>query len=166
MIISFDYQEIRDAIHFEELVTAYFENLRDEEPNNIVDIKVYPSGIGTDGGRDILVTLKVADGIETFMRRWIIQCKFHKKNISTDEIADINIPTLIYSYKASGYLLICRKKPTSKLTDFFERLENNCIFGYKYLVWSGEQFKMRLLPKKNILQQFFPNYYSSLTNKN
>lgn len=160
MILEFN--EISDHKKFEELVVSYFEDLKLEKGHGIVDIKVKPSGIGTDGGRDILVTLNVTDTIATFRKRWVVQCKFHKSNISTDKISDINIPTLIHSYKASGYLLICRESPTSKLSELFERLEKNCMFGNKYEIWSGEQFKKRIITNKRIIQQFFPKYFEYL----
>lgn len=147
-------------------MVSYFEDLKNEKESKIVDIEVKPSGIGTDGGRDILVTFKVSDTVTTFERRWVVQCKFHKSNISTKQISDINIPTLLHSYKACGYLLICKQKPTSKLTELFERLENNCRFENKYSIWSGEQFKRLLIVKsqKELLQQYFPKYFDYLKN--
>ena len=89
-----------------------------------------------------------------FERIWVVQCKFHIRDISTDKISDVNIPSLLHSYKANGYLLICRTRPTSKLTVLLERLEENCIFGYKYNCWTGETFKRRLTKTANILTQF------------
>lgn len=164
--MTLDLAEIPDHKKFEDLTVSYFEDLKFEKGHNIVDIDVKPSGVGADGGRDILVTFKVTDSIVTFDRRWIIQCKFHNADISTDKIADINIPTLLSSYKASGYLLVCKQKPTSKLTDHFEKLENNSLGEQKYIIWSGEQFKRLLLVKSNkeILQQYFPNYFSYCVN--
>jgi predicted helicase len=158
--MHFELDEITDHRQFEDLAVSYFEDIKNEQGHNIVDIDVKPSGTGTDGGRDILVTLKVTDSIVTFERRWIVQCKFHNSDISTDKISDINIPVLLNSYRASGYLLICRRKPTSKLTDLFERLES-ASDGLKFLVWSGEQFKRLILvkSKRQILQQYFPKYF-------
>ncbi len=163
-----DFNEILDDKKFEDLIVSYFEDLKNEKENKIIDVNVKPSGTGTDGGRDILVTFKVTDTVMTFDRRWVVQCKFHTSDVSTDKIADINIPTLLYSYNASGYLLICRQKPTSKLTELFERLEKNCKFENKYSIWSGEQLKRLILvkSKKEILQQYFPRYFSyCLANK-
>lgn len=154
-----DFDEIKGGEHFEELVETYFKEEKNKD-NNIVDIDIKSSGSGVDGGRDILVSFKVTDGIDSFIRRWVIQCKFHNKNVSTDVINDINIPSLVHSYKASGYLLICRRKPTSKLTNLMEQLELNCRFDYKYQIWSGEQFKHSILScPDTILAQFFPKYY-------
>lgn len=158
--MTFDFNELSDHKTFEDLVVSYFEDLRDKDAN-IVGIDIKPSGTGVDGGRDILVTFKVSDSVSTFDRTWVIQCKFHNSDISTDKIADIDIPTLLYSYDASGYLLICKQKPTSKLTDLFERLEAKCRLRNKYMVWSGEQFKRLIIVKssKTILQQYFPAYF-------
>lgn len=159
-----DLCEIPDDKKFEDLIVSYFEDLKLKKGINVVDVKVQPSGVGTDGGRDVLVTLRISDGIITFQKIWVVQCKFHASNISTNQISDINIPTLIHSYNASGYLLICREKPTSKLTDLFERLEANCMFKRKYIVWSGEQFKSKIIANMKILEQFFPNYYAYVLN--
>ncbi|WP_298507461.1 restriction endonuclease [uncultured Kordia sp.] len=160
--MQIDFDEIKDGEHFEDLTIAYFEEEKHTK-GDIIDIGIRPSGTGTDGGRDILISFKVTDGIKSFDRIWIIQCKFWNRNISTNEISDINIPSLIHSYNADGYLLICRKKPTAKLTEHFEKLNDNCKFNYNYLIWSGEQFK-RLLGKspENILAQFFPKYYKQM----
>jgi hypothetical protein len=166
--MQLDFSELQDDKKFEDLVIAYFEDLKNENVHNLVDIDIKPSGTGTDGGRDILILFKVSEGISTFDRRWVIQCKFHDSKISTDKISDINIPTLIYSYKAAGYLLICKDKPTSKLTELFERLETNCRDCNKYIIWSGEQFKRLIIAKskKSILQQFFPNYFEYCVKNN
>jgi len=166
--MTLDFNEITDDRQFEDLVVSYFEDLKHEKAHKIIDIYVKPSGSGTDGGRDILVTFIVSDSVVTFERRWVVQCKFHSSNISTDKIADINLPTLLHSYKASGYLLVCKQKPTAKLTELFERLEKNCKFENKYAIWSGEQLKRLILvkSKKEILQQYFPKYFNYCLSNN
>lgn len=158
--MNLDFKEIQDGDKFEDLVISYFEDLKNEK-NNITKVDVKPSGTGTDGGRDILVSFNVTDGINDFERKWVIQCKFHNRNISTNNINDINIPTLIHSYNADGYLLIIKERPTSKLTDLFERLNDNCKLNYSHIIWSGEQFKRLILTKSipTILEQYFPKYY-------
>lgn len=160
--MEFDFNEITDGAKFENLVVSYFEDLKNENEHKIKDVIVTPSGEGADGGRDLLVTFIFSNSITTFEKRLVVQCKFHSKNISPSKIADINIPALIHSYKAYGYLLVCKEKPTSKLTDLFERLERNCTFKYEYTIWNGEQFKRVILAKsrQNILQQYFPKYFN------
>ncbi|MEY4902278.1 MAG: hypothetical protein RLZZ292_93 [Bacteroidota bacterium] len=156
MKLSFD--EIENGDQFEDLATEYFNSIQDEK---ILGVDVKKSGVGTDGGRDILVTFTITDSIKEFQRRWVVQCKFHKGNISTNKINDINIPTLLHSYKASGYLLICREDVTSKLSNLFESLEKECIFGHKYRFWNGSNFRSKLLRNQKILKQFFPEYYKN-----
>jgi hypothetical protein len=163
--MTLEFNEISDDQQFEELVTSYFEEIKKEKQDDVVNIEVKPPGMGTDGGKDILVTFQVSDSVSTFSRKWVVQCKFHNSNISTDRIADVNIPTLLYSYGASGYLLICKNRPTSKLSELFERLEKECRLGNKYIIWSGEQFKRLLLVKESLLQQYFPKYFEYLMSK-
>ena len=160
--MTLNFSEILTPSKFEDLVVAHFEELRKENGSNIVDINIKPSGEGVDGGRDILLNFQVSDSLSSFKRTWVVQCKFRTSNVSPSAINNINIPTLLYSYQASGYLLVCKQKPTSKLTDLFERLETNCPLGNKFTIWSGEQFKRLLLTKSNptILKQFFPKYYA------
>jgi hypothetical protein len=158
-VLSFD--EIKNGELFEDLVASYFKMLSRKSQSHIVNVDVKPSGIGPDGGSDILVKVKLTDSIADFSRVWVVQCKFHNRNISPQTLADINIPTLIHSYKASGYLLICKHKPTSKLTELFHRLGENCQHTYKYEVWSGEMFKTQLLVADEALRkQYFPKYYA------
>jgi predicted helicase len=154
MKLSFD--EIESGNQFEDLVVAYFESLKEDK--NIA-VKIKPTGRGADGGRDILVTFTITDGIDDFTRTWVIQCKFHQGSISTDKINDVNIPTLLHSYKASGYLLICKGDVTSKLSNLFEKLEKECIFEHKYTFWNGAQFINRITDRKALLKQFFPKYF-------
>ena len=169
-MVQLSFDEIQDDKQFEDLVVAYFENLNIDKLA-ITEILVEPSGVGADGGRDILVHTRTKDMISaSFKRTWVVQCKFHEANISTDKIADINIPTLIHSYNAVGYLLICKQKPTSKLTQLFERLEKECTFGYRYQILTGKRFLSRLSSqlKDNVVvtRDFFPKHYNYLIKNN
>ncbi len=158
------FQEIKNPNQFEELVAAYFRDLRTNYSHlNVKDVQL--SGVGTDGGRDILIKLEINDGLSLVERTWIIQCKFHKKSVSTNQISDINIPSLIHSYSAHGYLLVLKERPTSKLTDFFNRLENNCNNKYKYKAWSGSELIERLHFHPNVLNQYFPKFAKFMDQK-
>lgn len=155
---TLDFLEIKTWKQFEDLAVAYFELLKEEE-KNIVDVDVRPSGVGSDGGRDILLVIRVSDGVMSFERRWVVQCKFLEDNVSQRDLANVNIPSLIHQYGADGYLLICKGNVTSGVTEMFERLNSECKFGYKYEIWQGEQFKRRLVTKFALHPQFFPEYH-------
>ncbi|TNE29084.1 MAG: hypothetical protein EP346_07050 [Bacteroidetes bacterium] len=159
---SLSLDEIKDADQFEDLIKNYFEKLSEDSDSLVSSVKVKQSGVGTDGGRDILVELHFSDEITLFNRIWVVQAKFHKTNVGPSQVNQINIPTLIHSYNANGYLLICRKNPTSGLTELFERLEEKCSHKYKYEYWTGNDFLGKLLQQPDILKQYFPEYYKSI----
>lgn len=161
--ISFD--EISNGDQFEDLVAEYFRDLKNESDNNITNVEVLQSGIGTDGGRDILIEFDLSDDIKIFKRKWVVQCKFHKDTISPSKIKTINIPTLIHSYNAAGYLLVCKTNPTSGLTELFERLSKECKDKYHYECWNGNQFINKLYVRENLHQQFFPEYNNYISSR-
>jgi predicted helicase len=163
--MTLDFDEIRDGTHFEDLVVAYFNELKKGKNSIISNVKTKQSGVGTDGGRDILVEFELYDAVVNFNRKWVVQCKFHEANISTTHINKINIPSLVHSYKAEGYLLICKNNPTSGITDLFERLNNECKFRYHYECWTGEIFKSKLSVTESLQAQFFPKYHEFIESK-
>ncbi len=159
------FEEISGWQQFESLVAVYFELLKAED-NNVIHVEVKPPGVGGDGGRDVLVTLLVSDGVAAFERRWVVQCKFQEQAVSKSDLSNANIPTLIHEYGADGYLLICKGKASNTVTGMFERLNAECRFGYKYAIWEGEQFRKRVLIKESLMPQFFPEYAEFLQAKN
>jgi len=155
-----DFREIKDGHRFEELVAEFFRSL------GYQGLNVNLSGVGPDGGRDILFEFTVPDEIKVATRRWVIQCKFLTRSVSVADLGKRSIKDLIVSYDACGYLLICRERPTSGLTSHFERLTENCKDRYLYEIWTGEQFKNKLLVEAEPLhQQFFPKYFDYLLSK-
>jgi len=166
MTLAFD--EIQDDKIFEDLTAEYFRDLKDSPDNNITNVEVKASGEGSDGGRDILIEIDISDDIKVFKRKWVIQCKFREDSISTTHLKGINIPTLIHSYNAHGYLLVCKTRPTSGVTELFERLNEKCKDQYQYEYWNGTQFLKKILLMESLHQTFFPkyfNYVQSIKNK-
>lgn len=159
---TIDFDEISDWQIFEDLVADFFREI--EEQQNIIDITVEPSGEGSDGGRDILVTFRITDSIIVFERKWVVQCKFYRNSVSKTQLSTINIPTLIHEYHADGYLLVCRGNITSNVSASFETLRKKCKMGYSYMIWTGSEFatKLYLRPPKPLIQKYFPKYYEFL----
>jgi hypothetical protein len=164
LAMTFSYDEIADGNAFEDLVTSYFEALQNDQISETIRIKANKSGIGPDGGRDILVDIDQFDRLVQYKRRWVVQCKFHKKNISPKEISTINIPTLIHSNNANGYLLICKEHVTSGTALLFDKLNSECKFGYKYEIWDGQKLKDKLIEIPSIMKMYFPNCYDKSFN--
>lgn len=158
--LSFD--EIQNWQVFEDLVAAYFKFIQQDSSNNITEVRVEPSGEGTDGGRDVLVTFRVSDSIDIFERKWVIQCKFYTNSLSKRDLATVNIPSLIHEYKADGYLLVCKNGVTSNVSNMFENFRRNCRFSYTYEIWTGVDFLRRIRSNNTLLEEFFPVYYKTL----
>ena len=158
-VTGLTFDEIKDWRQFERLARQYFEDLKNDPGNNIAHVEARPTGEGTDGGKDIIVEMTMADDIKTFSRTWIVQCKFRSRPVSPSDINEINIPSLVHSHQADGYLLICRSGPTSGITGLFDRLNEKCKHGYLYECWDGELFLSKLLHRHGILKLFFPKYY-------
>jgi hypothetical protein len=157
------FNEIKDWKQFEELVVAYFRSFAELPGSKIVSVKADPPATGQDGGIDIIVDFLMTDFIQEFKRRWVVQCKYHNQAISPSKISDVNIPTLIHSFNACGYLLVCKERPTTKLTELFGRLKEKCSHKYDYMIWTGEEFRGKLLSAPSILhEQFFPRYFNEL----
>jgi hypothetical protein len=89
----------------------------------------------------------------------VVQCKFYEKSVSKKHLSDINIPTLIHQKGAVGYLLICKNGVTSGLKTAFTELNNNCQFGYNYMIWNGREFADIIINIDKLLHAYFPKYY-------
>ncbi len=148
--------EIKKWNDFEDLVAAYFRQVKLDKEVNIESVEVQQTGTGGDGGRDILVSFIVNDSVMTFKRIWVVQCKFYNQDVSKSHLSDINIPSLIHQYAANGYLLICKKNITSTLSASFESLNKNCKFGYRYEFWNQNNLLGRIRLKEEVVKTFFP----------
>jgi hypothetical protein len=151
--------DIKDWRQFEALAAAWFRCLPQIGGSSVKCVEVQSSGIGSDGGVDLVVHITLDDGILTVTRTYIVQCKFHEANISPAQLGVRSITDLITAHKACGYLLICKKMATNSLKHHFRMLTENCPFKYSYEIWSGEEFLLRLRKApKDILGQFFAGF--------
>jgi hypothetical protein len=57
-----------DGVAFEQLIRELL--LRSE-------FEVHWTGVGPDGGRDLVVTEKAAGQLAPFQRKWLVSCKHH-----------------------------------------------------------------------------------------
>lgn len=157
--MKLEFDEIKDWQEFEDMIAEYFRQIKSDD-NNVIDVAVEPTGNGSDGGRDILVTFKVNDSINSFKRKWVIQCKFHTGILKEKEMATINIPGKIHEYGADGFLLVVKDRVHANISKMFENFKKNCKFYYNYDIWTGNNLKTRIQEKDKLMKQYFPNYYS------
>lgn len=151
--------EIPDWQSFENLVADYFREVKQDDEFNIDDVEVLPTGTGSDGGRDILVKFTVDDSVMTFKRVWVVQCKFYEADVNKGHLSDINIPSLLHQYGASGYLLVCKNHYTAPLSDMIEGFNEHCPFKRSYKIWNGSDLLKRVRLKNNIIEHHFPQHF-------
>lgn len=154
--------EIKNWRAFEDLVADYFREAQRIPDTHVESVEIKQTGTGPDGGRDILVKLKVNDAIERFERKWVVQCKFLDRNVGKADLADVNIPTLVHEHGADGYLLVCKHHLTAQLADAFERLSENCRFGYQYVFWNQNSLLSRIRSHDRLISHYFPEHYRHL----
>jgi len=161
--MELSFNEIRDSRQFELLTASYFEEAQKQNPH-ITKVDAKPSGTGADGGKDIIVTIHIDDSITKFERRWLVQCKFYKSSVSPKNLSRDNIPLLIQSYNANGYLLVCKSDVTNKLVELFDRLNNECVLKNEYIIWRGDEFLRKIQAHTQLLKDYFKDYYQFINN--
>lgn len=150
--------KIKDGHDFQRIVAEYFRCLKKESNGySISDIHVEDSGIGPDDCCDILVEFFFEDVIDSHSKRWVVECKCHKKNIGERDIDGQNIDMILKQHNAKGYLLVCKQDASSSLKRRFSALNKNGTNRYK--VWNGHQFWHKCMEFESFLQAFFPDYY-------
>jgi hypothetical protein len=149
--------EITDGQRFQQIVAELFRCLKtDEHTYSIADVSVIDSGIGQDGGCDVLVDFVFADIITKHSKRWVVECKCYNKSVGCKDINSNNIKMILDSKQADGYLLVCKKDASSGLKRLFN--DNNEKNEKKFIVWNGDQLWHLCIQFKSLIVAFFPKY--------
>lgn len=156
--------EITDGYRFQRIVAELFQCLKKEKHNySIVDVEVNNSGVGPDGGCDILVEFFFEDIIAKHSHKWVIECKCHEESIGINDINTNNINMILNNKRADGYLLVCKKDASSSLIDMFNK--NNENSEKKYYIWNGDKFWHLCVNFHSLIKAFFPKYYRDIIAK-
>ena len=156
--------EITDGHRFQRIVAELFQCLKKEKHNySIEDVEVNNSGVGSDGGCDILVEFFFEDIIAKHSHKWVVECKCHETSIGINDINTNNISMILNNKKADGYLLVCKKDASSSLIDMFNK--NNENSEKKYYIWNGDKFWHLCMNFHSLIKAFFPKYYKNYVAK-
>lgn len=121
--------------------------------------KVFWSGVGSDGGKDLLAIEQHVSILGEINKTWLIQCKHNahaEKSVGISTLDDI-IDSCT-QHEADGYLLVCSTFPSSKVIERLESIKNNPKNVIDTAYWDGVTIE-RLLNTQNswnIAQKFFP----------
>lgn len=130
-----DFTELAtDGVRFEQLVREILVRS---------GFEVHWTGVGPDGGRDLVVVERAVGSLAPFQRKWLVSCKhFAKsgKSVGLEDVADIN--DACDAVGASGFLLACSTQPSSGVVKRFEEIEGRGKLVVRF--WDSVEIEKRL----------------------
>ncbi len=126
--------------------------------------RVYWSGKGADGGRDLLCYEGHESLFEPETKVWLVQCK-HKAN-SDKSVTPADLDDIVDSctqHGASGYVLVCSTQPSAALVKRLESISKNAKFNILATYWDSVHIERLLTTPRSwpIAQRFFPKSANS-----
>ncbi|OQA02834.1 MAG: hypothetical protein BWY69_00815 [Planctomycetes bacterium ADurb.Bin401] len=132
-----DYRELpEDGIAFEQLV---------RELLICEGLDVHWTGVGPDGGRDLVVTEALPGHIAPFSRRWLVSCKHYANSVQNRSVGVNDVNNILDACKAvdaTGFLLVCSTQPTAALVRRLDELARDGSLATQY--WDGVELEKRL----------------------
>ena len=127
-------------------------------------LEVIYSGVGADGGCDILATGTIKNSHNDKQGNWLIECKdksISKRAVSTTEVGIIDN---CFAHKCDSYLLVTTTQPSSGLVTKMNRITNNEELNIVAAYWNREKL-IEILYKEefeDILKEYLPNSYRNV----
>lgn len=120
-----DFKELPDdGIKFEQLVREIL--IRN-------GLETHWTGVGPDGGRDLVVIEKARGKLGDFQRKWLVSCKHNANSGASVGIKDIaDFSTSCVAIGAQGFLLACSTQPASSVVQRLKEVESQGTLTTKY----------------------------------
>jgi hypothetical protein len=144
-----DFKELpEDGVKFEQLI---------RELLVLEGFETHWTGVGQDGGRDLVVTEKLKGELSEYERKWLISCKHTAnsgKSLGREQAG--NISEDCKAIGAEGYILICSTQPTASLVTRLEEIEKSQNIITRF--WDSIEIEKKLLKPNtfNLIHTFFP----------
>lgn len=144
-----DFTELpEDGVKFEQLI---------RELLVLEEFETHWTGVGQDGGRDLIITEKLIGKLSSYERKWLISCK-HTANSGKSVGVTMagNISEDCRAIGAEGYILVCSTQPTSSLVKRLDEIEQNQQIQTAF--WDSIEIEKRLSKPNtfNLIHTFFP----------
>jgi hypothetical protein len=137
-----------DGVAFEQLIRELL--LRSE-------FEVHWTGVGPDGGRDLVVTERAKGQLAPFQRKWLVSCKHHAHSGASVGLHDIqDIMDSCAAVDAGGFLLACSTQPSSSVVRRLDEIQSNGQLLARY--WDSIEIERRLDTPATfpLISLFFP----------
>ena len=139
----------KDGVLFEQLIRELFIS---------INCETFWTGVGPDGGRDLIVTEELSGLLSKYQRRWLVSCKHFAhadRSVGVDDI--INIKDCMEAINATGFILACSTYPSASLIKRLDELFNPK--NIPYIILDGISIEKRILSvnSMHLLFTFFPD---------
>ena len=119
--------------------------------------EVHWTGVGSDGGRDLVLTEKLVGPLSTRERKWLVSCKHRAHSglsVGVKEVGDFSADC--NAIDAEGFILVCSTQPTSGTIKRLEETGSSKHILTKYE--DAISLEKRLMHPNtfNLINQFFP----------
>ena len=121
--------------------------------------RVYWSGKGADGGRDLLCYEERDSLFIKDSKEWLIQCKHNAVSGKSVGLSDLDdIVDSCSHHNAEGYLLVCSTYPSSKVVERLEGISSNPKNNISATYWDAVKLEQLLTTPElwRVAQTFFP----------
>jgi hypothetical protein len=121
--------------------------------------KVYWSGVGPDGGRDLLCIEEHKSFFAPSQKKWLIQCKHNANGGGSVGIRDLDdIVDSCVQHNATGFILACSTQPSSAVVTRLESINNNPKNDITAIYWDYVFIEQALSSPAlwRVAQRFFP----------
>jgi hypothetical protein len=128
--------------------------------------KVYWSGVGPDGGRDLVCIEERQSFFAPDKKRWLIQCKHNAHSGKSVGIEDLDdIVDSCTQHDATGFILACSTQPSSAVVNRLESITDNPRNDIVAIYWDYVFIEQALSCASlwRIAQRFFPVSAESTT---
>jgi len=144
-----DFSELpEDGVKFEQLI---------RELLVLEGFETHWTGVGQDGGRDLIVVEKLQGELSQYERKWLVSCKHNAnsgKSVGKDDAG--NISDDCRAIGAEGYILVCSTQPTSSLVTRLDELQKSQGIITKF--WDSIEIEKRISKPNtfSLIHTFFP----------
>ena len=117
------------------------------------------SGVGPDGGQDLICIERRDSFFRPDERKWLVQCKHNAAANRAVGTADVGqIVDTCHHHHCTGYLLVCSTFPSSTLTDKLEGITSNSITPLATAYWDAAKLENLLTTPRGwpLAQRYFP----------
>lgn len=121
--------------------------------------RIFWSGVGQDGGRDLICIENRDSLFFPDEKRWLIQCKHNAHSGKAVGIKELdNVIDSCNQHNCRGYLLVCSTYPSSSVVKRLESITGNAQNLIEATFWDAVKIEQLLSSPRNwpLAQDFFP----------